>query len=82
MSSELGGGKSVLRKLSTPAECQYFSVLNIRIRKILASWIRIRKTGGSTDPDPRGKISTKTGGKKNYTLKTQIFEERWIVKTS
>ena len=29
------------------------------IRRILVSWIRIRKIFGSTDPDPRGKISTK-----------------------
>ena len=43
------------------------------IRKILASWIRIRITGsakicGSTDPDSRGKISPKNLQKKTFLL--------------
>ena len=42
------------------------------IRKILASWIRISKNIGTTDPDPKGKISTKNCQKK-FTLKTQIW---------
>ena len=41
---------------------KFYPVLRIRIRgirKILASWIRIGKNMRITDPDPRGKISTK-----------------------
>ena len=50
------------------------SVLRIRIRirwirKILASWIRIRKNMQIHDPDPRGKILTKNcKKKKNFLL--------------
>ena len=62
-----------------------YAVLRIRIRwirKVLASWIRIRKyirIRGSTDP---GKINQKL--QKNVTLKTQIWTiEKWsIIKTS
>ena len=64
------------------------TVFRIRIRwipKILACWIRIqiRKICGSTDPDPRGKISTKIC-KKSFLLPNTKSEllKREIIKVS
>ena len=53
----------------------YTAVLWIRIRwirKILASWIRIRKNMRIHDPDPRGKINQKLQ-MKNWTLLAPFF---------